>query len=54
MEASQLKPSLSRDENKRGLGEDFPGHAHESEVVPLRTFDIHRESGITWDDQYPT
>ena len=53
MEAAQLKPYLSREDEKRGLGEDLPGHAHKSEVVPPIILEIPQESGRTWEDQNP-
>ena len=46
-EAALLIHSLSRDDEKRRLGEDFLGHAHESKTVPPRTPEIPRESGRT-------
>ena len=48
-----MKPSLSIDEEKKSIGEDFQGHAHESESVPPITSETPQESGRTWDNQEP-
>ena len=42
-----MRPSLSIDDEKRRLAEEFLGHTHESETVLPRTLEIPRESGRT-------